>query len=51
MTKLTYRPGLTRRAFSRAEVCMLIWPSLAQSAGPNHDDLRHFWRNRSPSHD
>jgi predicted SnoaL-like aldol condensation-catalyzing enzyme len=33
MTKLTYRPGLTRRAFSRAEVCMLIRPSLAQSEG------------------
>src|SRR5258708_18993659 len=33
MTKLTYRPGLTRRAFSRAAVCMLIWPSLAQSQG------------------
>lgn len=33
MTKPTYRPGLTRRAFSRAAVCMLIWPSLAQSQG------------------
>ena len=33
MTKLTYRPGLTRRTFSRAAVCMLIWPSLAQSQG------------------
>ena len=33
MTKLTYRPGLTRRAFSRAAACMFIWPSLAQSQG------------------
>jgi predicted SnoaL-like aldol condensation-catalyzing enzyme len=33
MTKLTCSPGLTRRAFSRAAVCMLIWPSLAQSQG------------------
>jgi predicted SnoaL-like aldol condensation-catalyzing enzyme len=33
MRKLTYRPGLTRRAFSRAAICMLIWPSLAQSQG------------------
>jgi predicted SnoaL-like aldol condensation-catalyzing enzyme len=33
MTKLTCRPGLTRRAFSRAAVCMLIGPSLAQSQG------------------
>jgi len=33
MTKLTCRPDFTRRAFSRAAVCMLIWPSLAQSQG------------------
>ena len=33
MTKLTCRPGPTRRAFSRAAVCMLISPSLAQSQG------------------
>jgi predicted SnoaL-like aldol condensation-catalyzing enzyme len=33
MTKLTCRPGLTRRAVSCAAVCMLIWPSLAQSQG------------------
>jgi predicted SnoaL-like aldol condensation-catalyzing enzyme len=33
MTKLTYRPGLTRRALSRAAVCLLIWPSLTQSQG------------------
>jgi predicted SnoaL-like aldol condensation-catalyzing enzyme len=33
MTKLIYRPGLIRRALLRAAVCMLVWPSLAQSQG------------------
>jgi predicted SnoaL-like aldol condensation-catalyzing enzyme len=33
LSKLTWRPGLTRRAFARAAVCILIWPSLAQSQG------------------
>jgi predicted SnoaL-like aldol condensation-catalyzing enzyme len=33
MTKLTYRPGLTRRAFLRIAGGMLVWPSLAQSQG------------------
>jgi predicted SnoaL-like aldol condensation-catalyzing enzyme len=33
MTKLICHPGLSRRALSRAAVCMLIWPSLAQSQG------------------
>jgi predicted SnoaL-like aldol condensation-catalyzing enzyme len=33
MTMLTGGPNLTRRAFSRAAVCMLIWPSMAQSQG------------------
>jgi predicted SnoaL-like aldol condensation-catalyzing enzyme len=33
LSRLTCRPGLTRRAFARTAVCILIWPSLAQSQG------------------